>query len=749
MTQPIEPTRRCAYCHLPLSESSRGNEGAVYCCLGCRWAAALTAAPDFNNTPSQAMVRLGIAVFFAVNAMMFSMVLWSSPTAHEPLSAFGKAWDGLLRYLCLVLSLPVFFLLGIPLIEEAWMHRNAGRGWIDGLISLGVVASFVVSAYAVFTGQGPLYLEVGCGVLIAVTLGRWLEASGRHRVRQTLEQLDAALPRIARRLGPDGNWQEVAINQLQVGDCIWVGPDERVPVDGLIVQGSAYVDEQVTTGEFAPAARWPGCRLLSGSRVVDGPLWIRVEKTARESTWQQLVRSVEQAACRGRRFHPAANRWAACFLPLTLLLAVGAFAYHSYVSSPYDGCWSALSVLVVACPCALGVATPLAGWAALGRAARRGILIRDTDAFLNLANPRTICFDKTGTLTTGYPAGEPQWSAQAQQHPWLRQVIAAAIHVSPHPLTRALRRSVACPTLPISVEQMEVIPGCGVRLMLRLGSGQTTCVHLGSYNFLQQEGIGGDAQIWPGTEDSSERNTCVLYAACDRVCHARFALHEQLRPEVPWVINQLRKHTSTITILSGDQPARVERLARLLSVNGTGGLTPEKKRTVVHMLQQASSPVVMVGEGVNDVPSLAEADVSIAVGCGVDAAKQTAHIAFQGDDLGDLLWLMQLARAARATVYYNLFWTFGYNTLALMLASANLLHPAVAGISMVISSFLVTARSLRLEAFPDPESAPQVELRTHAEGQASKQTYGQQAVATLWPSAPEQQAVGAGVTELS
>lgn len=705
MSTSLGPKALCAYCRLPVADKwdERGT-APVYCCLGCRIAAAMTASDDDTQSARYAMVRLGIASFFAVNAMMFSVILWDSPNSHDVASQGWKALDGLLRYVALLLSLPVYVLLAPPLIQEAWQRRRHGRGWLDALITLGTLTSFGVSFQSVVRGEGPVYFEVGCGVLLAVTVGRWLEATGRLRVGTTLDQLARTLPEQARLRRADGSVEHVQVESLQVGQHIVVGPNERVAVDARVVEGRAFVDEQATTGESAPAARWPGCLLYSGSLVLDGPLVVEVVQPACRSTWQRLVAAVQETVRQGYHAYPAADQAAQLFLPLTLLVAAGAYLYHTWQGSWHDGLFAALSVLVVACPCALGIAIPLASWVALERAARFGALIRDTSAFVKLSDCQVLCFDKTGTLTTGRPVGQPVWSSQARHDVLLQQILATSVHVSSHPLTRALRTALPLPELPLCITSQHVVSGQGVRFEVRFPDGDKGTLLLGSRHFLDQQSVD-----WSPLERQLEithenPEDFALLVAYNGRCHAAFRFEEEIRSEAAAVIEWFKQQGGKIFVLSGDRPHRVRKLVEKLHIDGTGQLSPLDKQTHLSALRSRYGTTVMVGDAINDVPALSSADVSVAIGCGVDAAQRVAHIALVQDDLTRLPWLVELARQTRRTIRRNLAWAFTYNSVGLMFAAAHFLHPAVAAALMMASSFWVVGSSLRLGGFPAPSN---------------------------------------------
>ena len=395
----------CDYCHLPLPAGSSGNEPA-YCCLGCRLAAQITGSRGERSLARGTLARLGLAVFLSINVMMFTMALWTDDVYNARQAGSGPlavALADLFRYLCLLLSLPVLFLLGGPLVENALQSRRRDLAAADLLILVGVAASVVYSAISVFRGAGHVYFEVACAVLIAVTFGRWLEATGKLRTTEALDALEKLLPEEARVVGCDGRERPVALDEVRVGDRLHVASGERFATDGRIVEGYAHVDEQLLTGESRLAAKRAGDEVLGGSLNADGEVLVEVTTPARGGSLARLIELVRQARASKGRYQRMADRIAAWFLSGVITLAVAVFAWHAWQTGFEGGLMASLAVLLIACPCALGVATPLAVWNALAAASRAGVLFRNGEALERLAGIRAVRFDKTGTLTSGSP----------------------------------------------------------------------------------------------------------------------------------------------------------------------------------------------------------------------------------------------------------------------------------------------------------------------------------------------------------
>lgn len=631
-------------------------------------------------------MRLGIAVFCSMNVMVFTFFLWS----QDGIAASGAAavLSDVARYICLLFTLPVLLLLGGPLAEDAAAELWHRRPSLNLLLVVGSGAAFLYSLVSVLTNQGHIYFEVPCMVLVAVMLGRWLEATGKLKTTEALRALEQLLPATVRRTeGSSGHGrieEEVPLAAVEAGDWLRILPGERIPVDGQICRGRAAIDEQLLTGESIPCEKGPGDLLHSGALNLDGELILEATARASGSTVQQMIDAVTAAIAGKGRFQRLAEQVAAWFLPLIIVVAAAAFGVHWYVQGLGPALLAGLAVVVIACPCALGLATPMALWAAFGAAIRHQVLIRDGDALARLAHARTVAFDKTGTLTTAsevaaFDAFDPQAAG----------VAVALAETNRHPLSQAIARwGDERAIRPAITEEVRVIPGRGV---------QAVVPALGARAWLGSDIVETDSDNLP----SPARQPGEVVVGWRDEIFGRFYFREQLRAQAISVVAALRDANLRPLLLSGDQSQRVETIARELGMEWEAGLLPQAKLSRVQELGKRG-PVVMVGDGVNDAPAIAAADVGIALGCGADVSRWTASVCLLNDDLTRLPWLFDLARRTVRTIRWNLFWAFGYNALGIPLAAAGWLHPAVAAGAMALSSVLVVANSLQLAAEEKP-----------------------------------------------
>lgn len=698
---PKPPTKEasCHFCGLPVRSTGRPAE-TLYCCYGCRFASSVAAADGDEGQNRWAMTRLGLGVFFSMTVMVFTMLLWSEPGAAEP---FAVVWYDLARYACMFFTLPVIFLLGGPLVEDALVELRGGRASLSLLLVVGIAAALAYSAWSIARGTGHVYFEVACTVLVAVTLGRWLEAAGKLQTTAALRGLKQLLPDTVRLVGPNGQVDEEPASALMSGGIFRVLPGERVVADGQVIANEAAVDEQAITGESLPVIRRSGDRVLSGTLVIDGPLDIRAVASPGEGTLACMVEAVASATARRTQIERLAERISRWFLPVVAVVAVLAISIHTCAGDFGSGLLAAVAVLIIACPCALGLATPMALWAAVGRAAGAGVLIRDGDALASLAKSKILCFDKTGTLTTGEAQVERLETYGATDERVLLGAAVALGRTSNHPLALAVTNSAGRFSLTSSAAVQNAVTQAGYGIAGRISTISTTA-YLGSRRWMAVCGQRLPSEEMP-TGTAAQEDAAETLMGWGGLVRGRFVIRERARPEVETTIALLRRMGCTCVMLTGDREPRALALATSLGLQHQAELLPKAKLDAIRLLQ-ASGPVVMVGDGINDAPALAAADVGVALGSGSDISRHSAGVCLLTSDLSKLPWLIQLARQTQNTIRWNLLWAFGYNTLGIGIAAAGWLHPVIAAIAMAASSLLVVTNSLALaRQQPDAQTA--------------------------------------------
>ncbi len=585
------------------------------------------------------------------------------------------------------LAAPVVFGAGAPFFKRG--VAGLPRANMFTLISLGNLAAFAFSLWTLATGGHAVYFESAAVITSLVLLGQSLESRARRRTGDAIRALMALSPRTARRVRSDGVEEEVPADALRPGDRVRVRAGERVPADGTVTEGHSAVDESFLTGEPVPVEKKPGDRLVGGAVNGNGAFLFRVERAGASTTLAHIVRTVEEAQ-RGRA--PVQNlvdRVSAVFVPAMIVIA--ALALLGGLRWGPEPRWAfavtnAVAVLVVACPCALGLATPMSLMVALGRGARAGVLVRNPEALQKLAGVDLLAFDKTGTLTRGKPRLMETRPAPGVARADALVEAAGLAGASVHPLSAALVAAAAAAGLrPADVTGARVVPGEGVH-------GE----------------IDGRARFL-GRPATDAGGLAVELRSTDRAL-ALFAFEDALRPEAPALLASLRRSGVEPALLTGDRGENARAVADRLGIaRWRGDLLPAGKRDVLREWRAAGRRVAMAGDGVNDAPALAEADAGLALGTGADVALQTADIVVLGGDLAGVARALALARATLRNIRQNLFFAFVYNAVGVLIAAGVFyplwgwrLSPVIAGAAMSLSSLTVVANALRLNARQSP-----------------------------------------------
>ncbi len=709
---------KCDYCGLPVRAASDGLGSKRYCCVGCRIAADVMSEVGSDRRLGQTVFRLGLAVFFSMNVMVFTMALWSWDAYSVAPNARSAAFKELMRLGCLLFATPVLIFLGQPLFQSLVAQLRSRIFSSDVLLLVGVAAAYGYSVVSIDTGGEHIYLEIVCMILLAVTIGRWIEANGKQRAMKSLETLQDILPDSARLITPNGTGK-VALDQVQPQQRIRVLPGERIPLDGVVDAGQSFVDLSMITGESNATSVTVGDSVFGGVVNLDGCLDVEVTSSLESTVVQRLIELVRESARRPGRVERLADRWAARFAGLIFVVSTSVFLYQLSFAGFHDALMASMAVVLIACPCALAVATPLAVWAAIGQAATHGMVFRSSDDLLRLASVNHFCFDKTGTVTTDNPRlASAIWSPGNEQlGAELTRLLASRTH---HPLAQAaftaldepLRACSSHSDARLELLSSRTIPGSGVLAdvvfptSVSNGSWKSTAV-LGSRDFCLQQGMIPTATIEDHFVTSEEKGRSAMYVGWDGRIHGGFAFDEQVRTAVVDVFQRLRDSKLSVELLTGDRHGRANQLAEQLNVKVSSELLPEDKLDRIKTLQSNERVVAMVGDGLNDAPALSAADVGIAMGCGVEVSRDAADVCLMSANLAQLPWAVGLARDTQRTIRRNLIWSFSYNVIGIAIASTGRLSPIVAAVAMVLSSGFVITESLRLAARASA-SAPNV-----------------------------------------
>lgn len=714
-------TAFCAHCGLPAGAArhERVIDGAPrrFCCVGCSVAYRLggDGAGEGGSESASFLARVGLGVAGSMLVMIVAWVPYLEPAAATDDFHRFAPWA------TLVAATPVVLVLGVPYLWNALVGLRRGRVGADLLVGVGIAAAYVASLVTLVLGRhDALYLDTAAGLATLVTVGRWLEASTKERAARRLRALLDDAERPATRLAPDatlaalGPSSSVRASDLEVGDLVLVRPGERIPADGLVEAGRAYLDTAALTGEPLPRAVAPGDEVASPCFPTDGPLLVRVRAVGDATRLGAVAAVLAKAREERTPVERLADRVAAVFVPFVIALAAFVLLRELRAGEGVgEASLHALSVLVIACPCALGIAVPLAVTAALGRLAERGILVRSGPALAGLPRVVAVAFDKTGTLTVGRPTlGAISVAPGAERHGItsaddLLALAAAVETTSEHAVGRALALAAASRGLAVpSASGVVVTPGCGIEGLVTRGPASVH-VRVGRPAWVQG-GEGGRAAVAP-TDGADALESRVAVAVGGQVV-GLVALTDAVRADAPAVVAALRAEGKEVALLSGDDA----RVARTVAVAvgipveaASGGVLPAgKAQAVVALRARHRGPVAFVGDGLNDAPALAAADLGIAVGSGTDLARETADVSLLGDDLSRLPGLFRVARRTRRAAGLNLLWAFAYNVVGLGWAVVAPLPPVFAAIAMVASSLLVVAASARLHARLPEDLAP-------------------------------------------
>lgn len=611
----------------------------------------------------------------------------------------------LLRWAQWMITIPAMLFSAWPILANAVRAVVARRMAMDLPAAIGLVLAFVASSIATFEGKGYVWFDSVTMFVFFLLLARWLEARARDRALLQLESLQRQMPTGITRLQRAGQAaptapELVSPSQLVPGDVVRIPAGEVFPADGTLVRGHTQVDEAVLTGESMPVTRSLGAEVRAGSRNLVNEVDIRVERSAAESTLGQIRHLIDAAAATRPDWMHTADRWASVFLGAVLAGAALAWLTWHFID-PSRALGVAIAILIVTCPCALSLATPSAMLAATAALARRGIWLRTPGALERLAHVNRLAIDKTGTLTRGSPTLvgveilRPGLEASE-----VLNLAAALAAWSRHPLSRALAAQI---TPPLPADHVEEIPGCGLQ-----GEIRGRHWRLGSLDFVH-EGIDPQHRAqYPIDALMQLHDDCpATWLADSEGPVARLAFDDPLRADAVSTIQSLHAAGIRVALLSGDAPPVVQRIARQAGLEDAhGGLSPQQKLDAVKKWQAAGETVMMVGDGINDGPALAGADISVSLGDATPLARAHADVILASGHLADLSTTRNMALRAVLTMRQNLGWALAYNIVSIPLAMVGYMPPWAAGLGMALSSMLVIGNSLRLVREPYPQVLP-------------------------------------------
>ena len=642
-------------------------------------------------TPARDGWKVVLAATLSLPLMLPMLLEWA-----------GLHWTlpGMLQW---ALATPVQFLLGWRFYRAGWKAVRAGAGNMDLLVALGTSAAYGLSVYLLLAGHGGmahLYFEASAVVITLVLLGKWLESRAKRQTAAAIRALQVLRPESAR-VRRDGQEHDVPVAQVRLGDLVVVRPGARIPVDGVVLEGASDVDEALITGESLPVSKHAGDQVTGGALNGAGVLLVRTSAVGLESTLSRIIRLVEDAQAAKAPIQHLVDKVSAIFVPVVLVLALATLLGWWIASGDLEtAIINAVAVLVIACPCALGLATPAAIMAGTGVAARYGILIKDAEALEVAHAVTTVVFDKTGTLTLGMPVLAALHAHDIGEERLLQ--LAAAIQAgSEHSLARAVLTAAAARQLaPLTASGVAALPGRGLAAQV-----DGLALKLGSTRLMQEEGV-DLAPLQEQAQALEAAGNTISWLSCGPQLLGLFAFSDPVKPGARAAIARLQALGIATVMLTGDNQGSAQTVGKLLGIDTVvANLLPADKVARIVQLKTAGARVAMVGDGINDAPALAAADVGIAMSTGTDVAMQAAGITLMRGDPALVADAIDISRRSYSKIRQNLFWAFIYNLVGIPLAMLGLLNPVVAGAAMALSSVSVISNALLLRRWK-PATTP-------------------------------------------
>jgi len=623
-----------------------------------------------------------VSVALAVPVMVVSMVTMHGATT-------------IVNIVMMIATAVIMLTGGRRFFVTTWRNLRHRILDMNTLVAMGTGTAFAYSCVVVMmssaTSGGHVYFDTAATIIALILIGRVLEARAKRTTSNSIRELVHLQPATAR-VRRHGGEEEIALGQVVVGDVVIIRPGERIPVDGVVVAGQTSVDQSMLTGEPLPVDVHSGSQVVGGTMNTSGSIDVRASAVGANSVLAQIIRSVEEAQGSKAPLQALADKIASVFVPTVVIMSAITFALWMLVgnSSAADAMVHAIAVLIIACPCALGLATPTAIIVATGAAARRGFLVKDAEALERLAHVSTIVFDKTGTITEGKPMLQLFECTDTSEAANVFADIVAIERLSEHPVAHAI---VQASTNEVmyggTVEGFEAQSGFGVR-----GTINGKRYSIGNEEFMhEQEAVAGASTLWK----TAPLDVTTVYVGRDGKVIGRLFIADTIRASAATTVQALLKHGLHLVMLSGDREEAARSVAERVGITDVRArVLPTQKAAAIASIQATGTHVAMVGDGMNDAPALAQADVGIAMGTGTDVAIEAAGITLLRNDLDGVSTAILLARATVRTIKQNLFWAFVYNVVGIPIAALGLLDPSIAAGAMALSSVSVLMNSLRL-----------------------------------------------------
>ncbi|MFS0728300.1 heavy metal translocating P-type ATPase [Paenibacillus sp. 1P07SE] len=639
---------------------------------------------------------------FLFSAILTLPLLWTMVT-HFEFTSFIYSPDMFMNpWVQLALATPVQFIVGAQFYKGAYKALRNGSANMDVLVALGTSVAFLYSIFLGYewqaqgqVGMPELYFEAAAVIITLVILGKLFEVRAKGRTGQAIQKLLGMQAKTARVIR-DGEEHEIAIEEVMVGDTIMVRPGEKIPVDGKILKGQSAVDESMITGESIPVDKKPGDVAIGSTMNKNGILTLQATKVGKDTALAQIVKVVEEAQGSKADIQRVADRVSGIFVPIVVGIAIATAFVWYFIVEPGDvrsALVPAITILVIACPCALGLATPTSVMAGSGRAAELGVLFKGGEHLENTRNINTIVLDKTGTVTKGKPALTDVFPEQGFAEEEVLALVASAENSSEHPLAEAIVNGAKARGIQITeADSFEAIPGYGIQAAM---GGRK--VFVGTRKFMQKQNIDAASVEITMSQLESDGKTAMLIGVDDQLAGV-IAVADTVKDTSKAAIERMHELGLEVIMLTGDNQRTAQAIAKQVGIDRViAEVVPEQKADEIRKLQQEGKKVAMVGDGVNDAPALAVADIGMAMGTGTDVAIEAADVTLMRGDLHSVADSVQISAKTMRNIKQNLFFAFFYNTASIPVAAIGLLAPWVAGAAMAFSSVSVVLNALRLQ----------------------------------------------------
>lgn len=644
-------------------------------------------SPDDDMETKKLKLLLAVSIILTF-PLILNMILMlfqiQVPLLHNP-------------FLQIALATPVQFIIGYRFYRSAFLALRSGGSNMDVLVVLGTSAAYLFSLYNIFL-QGDrqnIYFEASATIITLILLGKYLEERAKNKTSEAIRVLGGLQPRSARVIR-QGEEMDVPIAEVRTGDMVVIRPGERIPVDGIVHEGNSSVDESMLTGESLPVEKRPGDEVVGASINKNGTLKFVVTRTGQDTTLAQIIRIVEEAQESKAPIQKLADQVSGIFVPTVMGIALLTFTLQFWFSGNINtAIITAVAVLVIACPCALGLATPTAIMVGTGKGAENGLLIKGGEYLQLLQKLDVIVLDKTGTITRGEPALTDIITLGHYGRDEVLRWAGILEKRSEHPLGQAIytRAREKFGDLP-DPQDFNNFPGQGIA-----GKSDNLALTIGNRSFMHHQGIdttGGETQAI----ELEETGKTAMYLAIDGILVGLLAVADTIKDNAVDAIQALKDMNLEVYMISGDNQRTAQAIARQVGIERVlAEVLPERKAEEVEKIRQNGKMVAMVGDGINDAPALATADIGIAIGTGTDVAMETANIVLTSGDLRGISSAIKLSRRTMRTIKQNLFWAFFYNSIGIPFAALGFLSPVIAGAAMAFSSVSVVSNSLRLRRF--------------------------------------------------